>query len=210
MKTKFHIEITQNVLKKYFSQDAIKKIIRANIRQDRINYQFSHDFIHFDGSAFAEGFEYISGQMDSVYTAIVDGKVERAWASLGRILHSWQDFYSHSNYVDLWMKKTGFNEPNKVNPNDQDLINSPTLRSGKNYGITEFLAMIPILSILIKPLMPADSHAVMNLDSPKSGPLFKYAYCAAKLRTEVVIEEILDHLDRQHISREVLNSFLGK
>ncbi len=210
MKTKYHIEITQEVLKKHFSQDAIEKIIKENIKQDRINFQFGHDFIHFDGSAFTEGFEYISKQMSICYTSIMDGSIESAWTSLGRILHSWQDFYSHSNYVDLWMKKNGYLEPSRIDPDDQDIINSPALRSGKNYGMIEFLAMIPFISRVIKPLMPADSHAIMNLDSPESGPAFKYTYWAAKLRTEEVIEGILANLYHQDLSREKLNAFLGK
>lgn len=210
MKTRFHIEITQTVLERHFTQSPLKKIIRANIRQDRIKFQIGHDYIHFDGNAFVEGFEYISQQTKTLYKSVQKGNFEQAWISLGRILHSWQDFYAHSNYVQLWLQKTEDPDPKNVDYEDQEIIDSPYLQSGKNYGIFEFLALVPGISFLIKPLMPADSHAKMNLDSPKSGQAFEYAYFAAKLRTEDVIGQVLNLINGLNMSKDNKNSFLGK
>lgn len=210
MKTKFHIELSQVVLEKYFSQKIIDKIIKANTNQDRIQNQFGHDYIHFDGNAFSEGFDYISQQTELIYKSIAEGEFELAWDSLGRILHSWQDFYAHSNYVYIWLQKTQSPEPEKIDYKEQEIINSPSLRSGKNYGIFEFLSLIPLISLLVKPLMPTDSHAKMNLDSPKSGQAFFYAYYAAKLRTEDVTEQIIHQINHLNLSEEELNTFLGK
>jgi hypothetical protein len=210
MKTRFHIEISQLALEKYFSQNVIEKIIKANTRQDRIKFQFGHDYIHFDSSAFSEGFDYISQQTELIYESLLKGDFELAWCSLGRILHSWQDFYAHSNYVRIWLQKTPNPEPKKINYKDQEIIGSPNLRSGKNYGLFEFLALTPVISILVKPLMPSDSHAKMNLDSPNSSPAFDYAYYAAKSRTEDVIEQIINEINHLNLSEEMLNTFLGK
>ena len=210
MKTRFHIDITRNALEDHFSSNALQKIVRANILQDRIKFQFGHDFIHFDSSAFSESLEYIDKQKEQLIKSIVEEKLQQAWASLGRILHGWQDFYSHSNYVDLWLKKTKNPQSTEINHNDQEILNSPMLVSGKNYGLIEFIAMLPGLSKLIKPLMPRDSHAVMNLDSPKSGPNFHYAFEAAEQRTEDVILRLLDQFKAQQIDEEKINAFLGK
>ena len=210
MKTKFHIEITRDVLNQYFNQDVPKNIIRSNILQDRLKNQFGHDYIHFDSNAFIEGFEYISQQEKSLYQSLSAGDLEQAWKSLGRILHSWQDFYSHSNYVHIWLKKTENPDPQKINHADPEIMRSPVLQSGKNYGIIEFIALIPGVSLFVKPFMPPDSHAKMNLDSPKSGSAFKYAYSAAKKRTDDVIGQVLHHINGMETGEEKLRTFLGK
>jgi len=210
MKTKYHVEITQNVLQEYFSQENLKKIIKANIQQDRVKNQFGHDYIHFDGSAFSEGFSYVEDQKAILLKSVEDSDFQTAWAALGRILHSWQDFYSHSNYVQLWHQTTENPSPEEIDHNDPEIFNSPKLISGKNYGIIEFFAMVPGLSRLIKPLMPADSHAKMNLDSPKSGPYFEFAFIAAQKRTKQEINVILHQLFTLDIKREAIHVYLGK
>lgn len=210
MKTRFHIELSQVVLEKYFAQNVTDKIIKANTSQDRVQYQFGHDYIHFDGSAFIEGFDYISLQTELIFKSIEKENFELAWCSIGQILHSWQDFYAHSNYVHLWLQKTQDPEPEKIDYKDQEIISSPSLQSGKNYGIFEFLALIPLISLLVKPLMPADSHAKMNLDSLNSGPAFEYAYYAAKFRTEDVIKQIIHQINCLNLGVDKLNAFLGK
>jgi hypothetical protein len=210
MKTRFHIEITRNALEKYFSPNALQRIIRANILQDRIKYQFGHDYIHFDSSAFIEGFDYIFEQLTKVYESVKNNEYQPAWKSLGRILHSWQDFYSHSNYVYLWLDKTSDPKPQHIDYDDQKIFTSPVLQSGKNYGIIEFIALVPGISILVKPFMPADSHAVMNLDCLKSGQAFQFAYHAAKKRTENVVKDIIAHLENKKVDNEKIKAFLGK
>jgi len=210
MKTKYHIEITRSVLDKHFETNALEKIIQSNIKQDRLKYQIGHDYIHFDGSAFEAGFNYISQNMAMLFESIDKGEFENAWIALGRILHSWQDFYSHSNYVDLWLEKVKDPGALIIDPDDSDILNSPKMQSGKNYGIFELLALIPGISFLIKPLMPANSHAKMNLDSPKSGKRFNYAYTAAKKRTEIVIEQILKQIEHHYGRANNVKAFLDK
>ncbi len=210
MKTKYHVEITQNVLQEYFSQENLKKIIKANIQQDRVKNQFGYDYIHFDGSAFSEGFTYIEDQKAILLKSVEDSDFQTAWAALGRILHSWQDFYSHSNYVHLWCQGGGRLDTEDINHNDLEIFNSPELKSGKNYGLIDFFAMIPGLSIIIKPLMPGDSHAKMNLDNPKSGSFFKLAYIAAERRTKHVVNALIEQMHNRNMKAELIQAFLGK
>ncbi|MDF1520223.1 MAG: hypothetical protein RQ728_00915 [Brevefilum sp.] len=210
MKTKYHVEITQNILQEYFSQVNLEKIIRSNIQQDRIKYQFGHDYIHFDGSAFSEGFSYIEEHEAILLKSLEDSDFETAMAALGKILHSWQDFYSHSNYVQLWYQKDGRLDAEEIDHNDPDIFNSAELQSGKNYGLFELFALLPWISRIIKPFMPEDSHAKMNLDSPKSGPFFQYVYIAARKRTKHVVDTLLEQMYYRNMKTELIQAFLGK
>jgi hypothetical protein len=210
MQTKYHIEITRRALEDYFSDKALKQIISANIRQDRISYMLGHDYIHFDGSAFEEGFQYISSQEDLINKHIEVANYDQARDAFGRIIHSWQDFYSHSNYILLWKRGNQNSPPESIDINDPMIINHPEFESGKNYGVIEFIAMIPGLSGLITPLMPPDSHAMMNLDAPSSGTDFAYAYWAALKQTCAVYEDIIQQLISRNFNQNIISLFKDK
>ena len=211
MKTKYHIEITRHALKDHFSRQALQTVIQANISQDRVKYQFGHDHFHFDGSAFDEAFSYIDLQEKIIYEALLKDKINLARKALGRLAHTWQDFYSHSNYVHLWREKAGGDSPPKdIHHDDQEIFNHPELMSGKNYGLIEFIALIPFISKLITPLMPPDSHAQMNLDGPGAGCCFEFAYWAAIKRTKTIIDRLEIQFMKKDISQQKISAFLGK
>ena len=210
MKTRYHIEITQKALGKYFSSGSMEAIIDANISQDRIVYQFGHDHFHFDGSAFAAGFSYIAEQEEQVIHCIDEEDFSSARAAFGRMTHTWQDFYAHSNYVTLWVDSHGWENPELIDFKDAAIMQNPLLRSGKNYGVIEFIALLPGISKLIRPLMPPDSHAQMNLDDPAAGELFIYAYWGAFKRTRDVFNKLLLQLNGSHISQIKISAFLGR
>jgi hypothetical protein len=207
MKTRYHIQITQKALFQHFSEQALQVIIKANINQDRIKYQFGHDHFHFDGSAFKAGFAYIKDQEDLIIKNIKQEEFGEARKALGRLTHTWQDFYSHSNYVQLWIEKNKDLPPERITPADTADLHRSDLRSGKNYGIIEFLAMVPGISNLIQPHMPADSHAKMNLDSPASGILFQFAYWAAYKQTIAVYDRLMLLFDNNGIDQDKISLF---
>lgn len=210
MKTKYHIEITTKALSEPFSEQALKDVIKGNIKQDKLINQFGHDYIHFDGSAFEAGFAYISQQKQDVLDGIKSEGYPLARYALGRVTHSWQDFYSHSNYVKLWLAKANNRPPEAIVINDSDIVNHPELKSGKNYGLIELVALIPGLKNWIKRIMPADSHARMNLDGPESGEDFIYAYTAGIKQTISVFDQIMAELKVLRISQKKVTAFLGK
>lgn len=207
MQTKYHIQITRNALEKEFSESALITIIKANTRQDRISHSIGHDHIHFDGSAFDQGFRYISHQENMFIKCVSSFNFEGARQALGRMTHSWQDFYSHSNYVKLWLDQNENSAPESIVTDDPEIMNHPDLESGKNYGVIEFIAMVPGLSRLIMPLMPGDSHARMNLDQPSSSPLFIYAYCAALNKTKLVYDGLIQKLISSDVCLKLISSF---
>ena len=210
MKSRYHLEITRKALEPYFAPDALDTLLNANIGQDKIKYQFGHPHFHFDSNTFNEGFTYIEAQEKQIIECIVQGDYINARKALGRITHTWQDFYSHSNYIKLWLIDHPQATPEEIDPADSAYIGHPDLRSGKVYGLMEFLALLPILTDLITPLMPEDSHAKMNLDSPASGPLFAFNYQASLKRTRMIYERLIKLFAENAISQKQIQQFLGK
>ena len=209
MKSKYHIEMTRGALEGAFSEGALKTILRANIWQDRPRNQFGRDYIHFDGSAFEDGYAYIATQKQAIIKFIQSGKVRAAQKAFGRIIHTWQDFYSHSNYVQLWLKIHPGSTPSEIQPADPAILDSPELFSGVNYGLIEFIAMLPLLSKWLHNRMPADSHAKNNMDGPEANPLFPYAITAAIMRTRLLWQDILDDFQKNQIPQPLFSQFTG-
>jgi hypothetical protein len=187
MLQRFHVEILHLSLDDLFSRQALQKIIKANLYQDRLRGQIGHDEYHFDNNAFDESYAYIEEQRALTISSLMANDVPSAWAGFGRLTHAAQDFYAHSNYIELWLAR----QPDGKNPAaseveamDLDLLYFPALRSGKVY-VLEVLTMILPLKPIVMPLLPRDSHAWMNIDSPERGPTFKYVFQAAVKRTKV-------------------------
>lgn len=181
-----HRQILRQALEKELSLRALKAITKANIRQDYLRGQFGHDEYHFDNNAFEKSYAYVEENRALIRPALEIGKVEDAWAAFGRLAHTAQDFYAHSNYIPLWLAQ--FDEGSappapEVDHDDQEIIQGPELRSGKLYYPLELLSYIPVLKKYVMPHLPKDSHAWMNIDSPKQGPIFAYTFAAAVKRT---------------------------
>jgi hypothetical protein len=182
-----HKEILYRALGDTFSPRALRAIIAANVRQDVLISQFGHDEFHFDNNAFDASRAYVDGQRALIRPALEQGEVLSAWQAFGRLTHTAQDFYAHTNYVDLWLvcQPNGLRPaPSEIDPLDDALVENPALRSGKFYYPLEAFSFVPGLRKLVMPLLPRDSHAWMNLDSAKRGPMFEYALHAAIKRTK--------------------------
>lgn len=192
MNRDYHIRITQQALEKNFSPAALAKIIEANLYQDRLSAQIGHDEFHFDNNAFEKSYAYLEEQRALVISSLQADDVSSAWSAFGRLTHTAQDFYAHTNYIDLWLSRRPNGArpaPSKVDPVDPDLIDNPALRSGKIYLPLGALSFVKIFKPLVMPLLPRDSHAWMNLDSPEQGDKFDYAMQAAVKRTLIELEK---------------------
>lgn len=181
-----HADILCRALNGTFSSRALEIIIAVNLGQDNFRGWIGHDEWHFDNNAFDKSQAYIDAQRALIRPALEKEKAVEAWQAFGRLTHAAQDFYAHSNYVDLWLAGQSDGErpiPEEIEPLDPALLHSPALRSGKLYYPLEALSFIPGLNRLVIPLLPHDSHAKMNLDSGASGPRYEYAFQAAQKRT---------------------------
>jgi len=182
-----HADIIRRALSGNFSPRALEIIIKANMKQDVLSGQLGHDEYHFDNNAFDRSKAYIEEQRLVILSALERVEAKPAWEAFGRLTHTAQDFYAHTNYIDLWLscQESGMMpSPNELDPLDPDLIDSPALRSGKLYYPFEALSFIPALKKFVVQFLPRDSHAWMNLDSAERGPLFEYAFQAAVRRTQ--------------------------
>ncbi len=197
-----HEEMTRETLYGKVSPRALEIIIAANKKQDKLSNQFGHDEIHFDNNALEEGKRYINEQRGLLLAALLSPGVLSAWIAFGRLLHTAQDFYSHTNYVTMWMEKNPRLSPRQIDPLDGGLLASPNLHSGKLYFPLDWLYFIPPLKRFVLPLLPADSHGKMNLDSPAQGEKFEYARIAAVKRTEHEFE-----LLRKLLTPEMFHKF---
>ncbi len=186
-----HREMIEAALADQFSAPALERISAANLDQDRLRGQFGHPEYHFDDNAFERSYAYIEEQRARTISALMANDAPSAWSAFGRLLHTAQDFYSHSNYVELWLARQPEGArptPLEIDPVDPDLLRARALHSGKIY-LLDYLTFIPLLKPLLLPLLPRDSHAWMNLDSPACGPRFQYAFQAAVKRTRIEFEK---------------------
>jgi len=191
-----HQEITARALKDRFSARALWVIIRANLRQDSLFNLLRHDEFHYDNNRMDDSDRYLKEQRGLVLASLLMPGVLPAWGAFGRLLHTAQDFYAHSNYISLWLDQ--FVEaaplPASVDPMQKKILHSPDLCSGKLYYPLELLYFVRPFRKLALSLLPHDAHAHMHLDSPRQGPRFEYAYAAAFKRTQYeleVLEKIL-------------------
>jgi hypothetical protein len=185
-----HEEMTREALGLNFSASALEIIVAANRKQDALSGQIGHDEYHFDNNAIDKGYRYINEQRGFVITSLLSPGVLSAWIAFGRLIHTAQDFYAHTNYVPLWLDQYNgtFPAPSEIDPVQKSLIESPKLHSGKLYLPMDLFYFIPFLRKLSLVLLPYDSHGKMNLDSPKQGPRFAYARAAAIKRTKYEFE----------------------
>lgn len=186
MLSKFHAAMLTEILGHYFSPGALKEVIWANIWQDGPATLLGHEHIHFGSNRFKEALDYINDQH-----AIIGSTEEpkRMRAAFGRLTHGAHDFYAHSNYVDLWLRKHGGlanTQPQDIDGLDKELLTSPELRSAFFYWWRDTIYYVPGLgSFARKYLLFEGSHEAMHLDDPSRGPRFYYAIEAAKQRTLV-------------------------
>ncbi len=192
-----HADITRHALEKTLTPKVLETVIQANKKQDAIIRQVGHSEYHFDNNQIAGSQGYIQKQRDDVIFSVNRMDLDSAWKAFGRLLHTTQDFYAHTNYVTLWLDQFDQKElppVGEIDPLDELILSNSLLRSGKLYYPLEILSFIPFIKRIVIPLLPRDSHAWMNLDSPASGKKFAYAFSAAVKRTVTefeIIKEIL-------------------
>lgn len=198
MEGKYHRQMLNEVLSVHFSQADLNLISRANLHQDWPRGQL-HPEYHFDNSTFTESEAYIQQERQFILDSLASNNREEALAALGRLLHTRQDFYAHSNWVRLQVERQGglINYPPEAIPLCPDPLAEPNLISG-NASIPRWLLYhIPLLGSFVKRFyFPPDSHEAMNLDTPKQGPLFAYAISAATRHTQFELDCVLAEIEK--------------
>ena len=96
-----HEQLTRQAIGDSLPPADLDRVVSANVHQDTLEDEiFSHSQYHFDNCAFPEGAAYIEEQRRIV--EFQPGcRSETALDAFGRLLHAVQDFYAHSNWVEL-------------------------------------------------------------------------------------------------------------
>jgi hypothetical protein len=197
VKAQYHREITINALSSYFSVSALQTIIAANLGQDALRYQFGHDHFHYDNNSFAAGDAYVDELRQAVLAGLERMEAGQARKDFGRLTHTVQDLYAHSNYISLWLLGHPGTTPQEIDPQQMALLQDERLRSGRVYFPLEALSFISFFKPFVIPLLPRDSHAWMNMDDP-SCKNFEYAFAAAVKRSAAEYLSIIEKISPSH------------
>lgn len=92
-----HAELTTKAASDILSESQLKIVIFYNLAQDVRQWESE---IHFDNCAFAEGAKHIRDEWAKI-EAESDRLSDEALVAFGRLLHTTQDFYAHSNWIEL-------------------------------------------------------------------------------------------------------------
>jgi hypothetical protein len=207
MLIQYHASITHKALSERFSPRALRTILAANLKQDDLlTGQIGHAEYHYDNNAIPASDRYLEEQRAQTLFALQNDGLPAAWAAFGRLIHTAQDFYAHSNYVDLWLSRSNGGgqaplSPSEIAPLMDELVHSPELHSAKLYYPLELLAFVPGVKRLVIPLLPKDSHAHMQIDSPACGERFAYAFEAAVKRTRLEFDQTVAGLSSSQEAR---------
>jgi hypothetical protein len=97
-----HALITQQANGGVLSDQQLGLVILANVLQDMHQ---TESWIHFDNCAFPDGLDYIAGEWNLIRES-GDRYGDVALGAFGRLLHTVQDFYAHSNWIELHVNLT--------------------------------------------------------------------------------------------------------
>ncbi|KAG2468866.1 SYVC ligase, partial [Polypterus senegalus] len=84
---------------------AVNEIVRANAAMDFISSTRSNPILHFDSERIQEANDLLFKSRKQIIDSIQAGDFKGAREKLGRVLHSLQDFYSHSNWIEMGFRK---------------------------------------------------------------------------------------------------------
>lgn len=186
----------EKALGSHFDSTALQNIIAANLAQDAVRYQFGHDHYHYDNNSFAAGDAYVNELRGVVFASLDHGDGCQAQDNFGRLTHTVQDLYAHSNYVSLWRQLNPGAPASEIDPLVAGILSDPRLRSGRLYYPLEILSFFSFSKPFVLPLLPRDSHAWMNLDDP-SRQNFDFAFEVAVKRSILEYSYIIDKLSPQ-------------
>ncbi|XP_063287457.1 von Willebrand factor A domain-containing protein 7 [Pelobates fuscus] len=104
--------IADDILRAYFGEEASARQFRASMQQI-VNANANMDFFsgtrddplcHFDSERLLSGNSRLLRSREKLLEAVIAKDYEGARQKLGQILHSLQDFYSHTNWVEMGNK----------------------------------------------------------------------------------------------------------
>lgn len=213
MLARYHDAITRAAIGLHFSAEAYDTLIRANWSQDAVPGLFD-EVRHYTGDTREKAPAYIDEEFARIAElAPQPDRVTELRQAFGRITHTTQDFYAHTNYVDLWLAASGGLDnttPDQIDGLDDSLRHSPDLILCTFVNWRDWLYYVPLIGDLFRRIyLDPQSHEAMHLDMPSRGPKYHYAAEAARQRTVVEYNRACD-LIREHGGHDALTRFHGQ
>ena len=118
-----HRDITTEALKGVLPEDAVRTVANTTLTVDLKSVYYYESHLHMDNSDFERGWDFVNG-----------AKNWDSYERLGGSLHALQDFYSHSNYVELATKY--FGDESRVPTFDRAQQNKGFMEIWKEQGIS--------------------------------------------------------------------------
>ena len=192
MNEEYHRQVTTEALADHLNAADLEIVIQANIGQDTVWNWLTTPERHYDGRRFTQAEAYIAQERARAVSAFQRGDRIQALQALGRLLHTRQDFYSHSNWMQRCAEEAGSAAQSADNPIIcLDPQADTTLFAARAPFLIHALYLIPVMGALIKRVyLPADYHEAMHLDNPSRGPLFAPSLLAARLHTRLEWETV--------------------
>lgn len=109
-KWQIHQEITVAAIGDQFTDDeTLVRILLENKKTDG-DEKINNHALHFDNEAFAQSTQRLANNLDGALGRLADCDKPGAIIYIGEALHALQDFYSHSNWVEmnLWGPSDGW------------------------------------------------------------------------------------------------------
>ncbi|KAL1279367.1 hypothetical protein QQF64_026040 [Cirrhinus molitorella] len=131
-------------------EKGIRIISYNNVMTDLNNIFGQHPEQHFDNEKFQEGKQVITSGLIAITNDIEKERFDDARKKLGTILHVLQDFYSHTNWIEL-----GYTEPctalidpeeNIPNPANKHMVTCDDSPNGKSANIKDEIIKGKILT----------------------------------------------------------------
>ena len=93
----YHSELTEKANGGVLDQQQLGFVVVANVAQDLLQTQSQ---VHFDNCDFPGGVAHIAAEWAAI-DQLADKYSEVALGAFGALLHTTQDFYAHSNWIEL-------------------------------------------------------------------------------------------------------------
>lgn len=211
MNESYHRRITSAACADVMSADALRSVVAGNLWQDFVSGQIGHPEYHFTDIPLETCLAYVEREHQRALMALKKGYPRLARHAFGRLSHAVQDFYAHSNYVQLWL--AAYPDRDEMDALDQTVLQHPDLHLARTY-LVEFLCWLPGWDAVMKGFLAPDSHTWMNLDTPQSlgsrqPRAFELAVRAAELRTKNELDHLLA-LIRMELGNPGLSLFLDQ
>lgn len=198
MRAEYHAAITRTVLGRFFSLEPLEEIVAANLGQDSLLSLLGNaPYRHFCDRELQRSVAYIEDEHQKI-RAHAGGQqdVHEQRAALGRLLHTVQDFYAHSNYIELWLRHKGgvaAVSADSIDGLDPELMGHPELHVGDWVVWRDLIYYVPVVGRAMRNLWLAPrSHEAMHLDAPDRGPGFVLALATARQRTTCEYQRALE------------------